>query len=77
MSISRRSMLALSGGAAAALGLPNSRRLIVISVHFKCCGYAGSREDRRRVGQAQQLVRRIRDLRDGEFGQHLKRLGKR
>ncbi len=41
----------------------------------KCCGYKGSREDRTRVRQAQQLAGQIRALRNGEFGEKLSQAG--
>ncbi|GAB4553805.1 MAG: endonuclease/exonuclease/phosphatase family protein [Phycisphaerales bacterium] len=39
------------------------RRLIVASVHLKCCGYAGSEEDERRIEQAQSLIRAVERIR--------------
>ena len=65
----------LDRGAAAAIDLPGSNHLVVISVHLKCCGYTGSREDRTRVRQAQQLVGQIRALRNGDFGEELQQAG--
>jgi len=65
----------LDRGAAVAIELPGSKHLVVISVHLKCCGYKGSREDRTRVRQAQQLVGQIRALRNGEFGEKLRQAG--
>ena len=65
----------LDRGAAAAIELRGPKHLAVVSVHFKCCGYTGSREDRTRVRQAQQLVGQIRALRNGEFGEKLRQAG--
>jgi endonuclease/exonuclease/phosphatase family metal-dependent hydrolase len=51
---------------AAAVG--NGRRLLVVSVHLRCCGYAGSFEDRTRhmeAGATRRAVRRALDA--GEF----------
>jgi len=58
----------LERGAAALVKLPNGDFVAVISVHLQCCGYAGSREDRVRIRQAEQLAVQIRKLRDGGFG---------
>ena len=61
--------------AAALIELPDENHLVVISVHLKCCGYAGSREDRMRIEQAEQLAQQIRKLRDGDFGDKCKDAG--
>jgi hypothetical protein len=47
----------------------------VVSVHFKCCGYAGSWQDETRVYQAQQLAGQIRKLRKGDFGDECRKAG--
>jgi len=39
--------------------------VFVVSVHTKCCGYAGSSEDDRRIEQTQILVDVVADLRAG------------
>jgi hypothetical protein len=65
----------LDRGAAALVELPNNNHVIVIAVHLKCCGYAGSREDETRVRQARQLVGQIQRLRDGDFGEKPKGAG--
>ena len=65
----------INRAAAAAIELPGQNYVVVVSVHFKCCGYTGSREDRTRVQQAQQLVRQIQRLRNGEFGEKLSQAG--
>jgi endonuclease/exonuclease/phosphatase family metal-dependent hydrolase len=57
--------------AAAVIERPDTRPLLVISVHFKCCGFNGSREDITRINQAAQIANEIRRLRDGEFGKKL------
>ena len=65
----------LDRGVAAMIELPESNPLVVVSIHLKCCGFAGSREDLTRVYQAQQLVDEIRKLRHGEYGDELKQAG--
>jgi len=59
-------------GAAVALTLPGPKYLVVVALHLKCCGFAGSEADRTRVHQAQRFVNEIRRLRNGEFGEHLR-----
>lgn len=44
---------------------------LVICVHLKCCGYAGSEEDDRRVRQAAEIRRTISELRAGRMGDDL------
>jgi len=65
-------VMAEAPGAAVAVTLPGQVHLVVVSTHLKCCGFAGSREDQRRVWQTQQLAEEIRRLRDGKFGDHLR-----
>jgi exonuclease III len=67
--------LDLERGAAALVELPNRKHLVVVSVHFKCCGYAGSWQDDTRVYQAEQLADRIRRMRQGEYGEKCKNGG--
>jgi hypothetical protein len=55
---------------AAAVDLP-SGTVVVVSVHFKCCGFAGSPEDERRISEAKALVGEIRKLKGGRFGADL------
>ena len=43
--------------------------VVVISAHFKCCGYAGSQEDMLRIQQAEQIVHEIKRLERGDFGE--------
>ena len=50
----------------------DGQRVVVISAHFKCCGYAGSNEDDLRIQQAEQLVGEIKRLREGAFGEGIK-----
>ena len=52
-------------GAAAIVDLPgDAPDPIVVSVHLKCCGYAGNKDDDRRVEQVTALARALRPLRD-------------
>ncbi len=44
------------------------QQVVVISVHFKAAGYAGSKEDKLRIQQATQLVAEIEKMRDQQFG---------
>lgn len=54
--------------AAALIQLPDGIPLVVVSVHFKCCGYAGSREDKIRISEVEALLSDLQRLRDGAFG---------
>lgn len=45
--------------------------VLIVSVHLKCCGYAGSEEDQRRVRQALEIRRTIAELRAGRMGDEL------
>lgn len=65
----------LDRSAAAAVKLPSSRYLVVVSVHLRCCGYTGGSEDQHRKNQAQALVDRIQRLRDGDYGKRIKDAG--
>jgi endonuclease/exonuclease/phosphatase family metal-dependent hydrolase len=67
--------LDLERGAAAIVELPGHKHLVVVSVHFKCCGYAGSWQDETRVYQAEQLADRIQRMRKGEYGEKCKDAG--
>ena len=62
-------------GAAVAVTLPSEKKLVVFSVHLKCCGFAGSREDQRRVEQTKTVAKEIHKLRNGDFGEKLKESG--
>ena len=54
--------------AAALIQVPDERPLVVVSVHFKCCGFAGSTEDRRRIEEVEALLSDLERMRQGEFG---------
>ena len=43
--------------------------VVVFSVHFKCCGYAGSDEDQLRCTQAAEVAAVIKRIRSGDFGE--------
>ena len=58
----------LDRAVAALVKLRDGNQVVVISVHFKCCGFAGSKEDELRVQQAQQLAKEILKLRTGQYG---------
>ncbi|HBE71324.1 MAG TPA: hypothetical protein DDW52_24525 [Planctomycetaceae bacterium] len=53
---------------AAALVVLDELPVVIVSVHFKCCGFAGSEQDLARIAEAQQVVANLRRLRRGEFG---------
>ncbi len=55
--------------AAALVHLPNNKKLVVVSAHFRCCGYSGSREDKTRVDEVELLLSDLQRMRDGVFGQ--------
>jgi endonuclease/exonuclease/phosphatase family metal-dependent hydrolase len=67
--------LDLERGVAALVELPGHKHLVVVSVHFKCCGYAGSWQDDTRVYQAEQLADGIQRMRKGEYGEKCKIAG--
>lgn len=54
--------------AAALIDIPGDGHLIVVSAHFKCCGYSGSQEDDRRVSEVNELLSDLKRVREGEFG---------
>jgi endonuclease/exonuclease/phosphatase family metal-dependent hydrolase len=54
--------------AAAALVETDKGNVVVISCHMKCCGYAGSEEDKIRVREANDMLEEIKKLRNGTFG---------
>ena len=60
--------MALDWAAAALVRKTGRQRVVLVSVNFQCCGYAGSEEDRRRIQQVEQLVGEIRRMREGAFG---------
>ena len=64
--------LDLDRAAAALVTTDNGKSVVVISCHFKCCGYAGSQEDDLRIQQGKQLVGQIKRLKVGEFGNEAK-----
>ncbi len=65
----------LDRGAAALVELPTRDHVVVVCVHLKCCGYADSREDLKRIEQARELAGQIQRLRNGDFGEKAKRAG--
>ena len=52
----------------AGVELPSGKQLIVVSVHLKCCGYAGSKEDITRISQAKQIADLIGSIGAGYDG---------
>ena len=46
----------------------DGENIVVICCHFKCCGYAGSDEDKLRISEAGKINEAIKKLRDGGFG---------
>jgi hypothetical protein len=61
--------------AAAAIVSVKDVNLVVISVHFKCCGYAGSKEDKLRIQQAEQLAGEIKRLKEARLARRQRMLG--
>ncbi|MDM4019336.1 endonuclease/exonuclease/phosphatase family protein [Roseiconus lacunae] len=55
--------------AAALIELPSGKSIVVASVHFKCCGFTGSREDQRRIEEVNELLSDLQRVRSGEFGE--------
>ena len=64
--------MATDWGAAGLITTGDGRKVVVISVHFKCCGFAGSNEDELRIEHAHKLVEEIKRLREGAFGEAAK-----
>jgi hypothetical protein len=64
--------MAADWGAAGLITTGDGSNVIVISVHFKCCGFAGSKEDDLRIEHANKLVDEIERLREGAFGEAAK-----
>ncbi|MEC9092502.1 MAG: endonuclease/exonuclease/phosphatase family protein [Planctomycetota bacterium] len=54
--------LNLERGAAGYIETNDGKSVIVVSVHFKCCGYAGSPEDQQRLRTAKQLAQLLEDF---------------
>ena len=59
-----------NGDAAAAVDHPDGP-LVVFSIHPRCCGFAGSREDLSRVRDSEAIAGTIADLRAGRLGADL------
>lgn len=55
---------------ATAVDLP-SGTVVAVSVHFKCCGYASSPEDDRRINEVKTLIGEITRMKSGDFGEDL------
>ncbi len=60
--------LDIGRGVAAAIELPEVGPVVVISIHMKCCGYAGSTEDQTRIDEATALAAAVVHLRSGQLG---------
>ncbi len=56
---------------AAVVEAPSCGPVLVVSVHFTCCGYIGNENDRKRVDQARSLSRLIADFRRGGISKEL------
>ncbi len=61
--------------AAALIDLPGDRKLVVVSVHFKCCGFVGSDEDKTRLKEVELLLSDLKRIRNGEFGRDAAKAG--
>ena len=59
--------------AAAVVGDDPETAVLVLSIHPKCCGYAGSREDAMRIEEAAQTVQLLQRFRLGRLGEELAR----
>ena len=62
----------LDRASAALVTAPNGKHVVVISAHYKCCGFAGSPEDKLRVQQSEQIVGEIQKMRGGAYGEKAK-----
>ncbi|MCA9667808.1 MAG: hypothetical protein KC503_19545 [Myxococcales bacterium] len=61
----------MAGYMARAVTLTGGQRVVVVNMHPKCCGYAGSWEDALRLTQMQGVTKMIADLRAGSLGSAL------
>ena len=61
----------LESAVAVAARRPNVDPLVIISVHFRCCGFDGSPEDQIRMEEAAFVVEAIRKIRSGACGADL------
>lgn len=61
--------------AAALIETPDGANLVVVAVHFKCCGYRESREDQKRVEEVNALLADLKNMRAGKFGPNAARAG--
>ena len=57
--------------AGAVVDLGGGEGVIVFSIHPKCCGYIGSSEDNQRIGEMQDLIDALTQVRDGSAGSPL------
>ena len=55
--------------------VPDRQPIVIVSVHFKCCGYAGSDEDKKRISEANRLVAELAKMRKGAFGPEAAKAG--
>lgn len=60
----------LERAVAALVRVAEADPVVVISVHFKCCGFDGSPEDQQREQEAEAVAQAIRKIRSGECGEH-------
>lgn len=63
--------LEITAGATAAITVRDAKTWVVLSIHLKCCGYAGSPEDKLRVTQVAEIKEQLERIRSGEFGEQL------
>jgi len=59
----------LERGVAGLVRFDDDSAVVVIAVHLKCCGHAGSDEDAKRIGEANQIVAALNRIRRGDFGE--------
>lgn len=57
--------------AGAGLDLGDDRRVIIFSIHPKCCGYIGSSEDNQRINETNAMIGSLEDIRAGAAGASL------
>ncbi|MDG2223321.1 MAG: hypothetical protein P8L85_18205 [Rubripirellula sp.] len=61
--------------AAALIEIPGQGHLVIVSAHFTCCGYKGSKKDLRRIREVKELLADLQRLRRGDYGEQAAKAG--
>ncbi|MEM8913178.1 MAG: endonuclease/exonuclease/phosphatase family protein [Planctomycetota bacterium] len=65
----------LERGAVGLVHRSDQESLVVVSIHLPCCGHAGSEQEAERIAAIDVLIDRIRQMRQGQYGQAAKDAG--